>query len=1127
MARFEIGKQDKKSFFTDTKTSAYNFFGDKTAVAKPTEYRKALNFIPISDTAEKIQSQFRNSISEISNVADDLEKSNDDFYAVSGIRLPGLLDYVAEVDDQFMEKTFLSETQQRVLSDADGRETFGGTITSDAHRDAKIAWIENEKELWHQSNRDKSFQPYSYYYDLTKKELAKLEQQLAIESQYADEGSLLPNMMGSLKGVHKDPLILAQYPLALSYGGNFKTWGNVAKMAFTEFAIATSFETAIQSKVVSYNQELGSDYNWTDAMKVIGLTGVGAAAGVGGIGATVKGTAAAYTKIFKSSKNAKIKDIAKELNKNIDAGNINDFEAFFRFIDESMSDFNAKDYSDLLELVPEKTSTANNVEQVLKAESIINDSNPFPDTPSAQLEHIDRANKANKKLLNDHNDVISDETIHEINPNTTPSKFEILDPDDIQVDAGTFQFKTDPSQDEFGVSKKLQGITKWNQDAANVILVWERADGVKFIADGHQRLGLAKRIKAQNDGQKIELRASVYREVDGYNREDLFVKAAVVNVMNNTAEAADLAKVVREFGSASTAYALEVAPRNSIWRTANDLAELDPMAWNFYLNNKIDDKVAAAVGRLVKDKDLHIQALEYLSKNKYPNQVQLESAISDLLNAGQTVSKTEDLFGEQVVKEFLINERAAVLDRGIKQLQRDKSISGYLVKNDEAIQKGGKNKLNNEYNKKIHDETAITLEKIIKLAKMKGELSDELTAAARLYKDGNKKEAIRYFKEAARRSIGSDDLRGISTSGSERLPVSEGYQQPKPKDPPKSETTKSLDEFEDPHDGSSALKIADDELEDLVENQSKRSGDLATAARSIPPSGEISQSPVLGSRATTTDEPSTVFANATAIPLKSRIEVTSSIGDVSSISGLRILQITDNINDLYKLAKKNIKGIKNELQSVAKNYEKTNVIANLKLKNTLLENIAIKQKTFKNASAANEPDIARGAILVENLSDIPNIIKDIEAKFKVTKEPNNYFLRPKRGYRAVHIQLLTKDGLGFELQIHHKDLFKLYKVQRKREDGYNAYKKLRKPTPEQEKRFEAAALRDKAETSDLFKKIQDEEDLQTIQKLDEDYEIEVTLDDGTMMNKTTREMFDDIQDDRKIIDTLAACPGIQ
>ena len=71
-------------------------------------------------------------------VAVDLEKSNDDFYAVSGIRLPGLLDYISEIDDQFIDKTFVSETQQRVLSDANGRETFGGTITSDAHRDCLL-----------------------------------------------------------------------------------------------------------------------------------------------------------------------------------------------------------------------------------------------------------------------------------------------------------------------------------------------------------------------------------------------------------------------------------------------------------------------------------------------------------------------------------------------------------------------------------------------------------------------------------------------------------------------------------------------------------------------------------------------------------------------------------------------------------------------------------------------------------------------------------------------------------------------------------------------------------------------------------------------------------------------------
>ena len=1001
-------------------------------------------------------------------------------------------------------------------------------------------------------------------------------------------------MMGSFKGLNKDPLILAQYPLALSYGGNFKTWGNVAKMAFTEFAIATSFETAIQSKVVSYNQELGSDYNWTDAMKVIGLTGFGAAAGVGAIGGTVKGTAATYTKLFKSSKNSKIKDIAKELNKNIDSGNITDFEAFFRVIDQEMADFNAKDYSDLLDLVPEKTSTANNVEQILKAESIVNDSNPFPDTPSAQLEHIERANKANQKLLNDHNDVISDETIHEINPNTTPSKFEILSPDDIQVDAGTFQFKTDPTQDEFGVSKKLQGITKWNQDAANVILVWERADGVKFIADGHQRLGLAKRIKAQNDGQKIELRASVYREIDGYNRGDLFLKAAVVNVMNDTAEAADLAKVVREFGSQATAYALEVAPGNSIWRAANDLAELDPMAWNFYLNNKIDDKIAATVGKLIKEKDLHVQALEFLSKNKYPNQTQLESAINDLLNAGSTMSKTEDLFGDQIVKEFLINERAAVLDKGIKQLKNDKSIAGYLVKNDEAIQKGGKNRLNNEYNKKLFDETAITLEKIIKLAKMKGKLSDELNEAARIYKDGNKKEAIRYFKEAAKRSIRSDDLRGISTSGSERLPVSEGYQQPKPKDPPKSETSKSLDEFENPHDGSSALKIADEELEELITTPEIVKDDGFDFSGKLDKALEEK-----GFTKKTTKREEVVkslnkdsLENISNIPDEQLYEFADDLKKHPEI--VRLKKKSDKSKDTYQKAiesgqidkngnfddswqeSRNWQGITDELygNGAAKKEQKMFIIMGLpasgkstfanKIKDEtgsiLIDSDFVKEKLpeFDGGDGAglvhNESKEITAGIQMKAMQNGDNVIIPIVGSSggKIEKLQN---LAQKLGYKTYlqyievprevaivrNIKRIHTEGRYVNPELIDQSFTNVenqYKIGKETANGYQKITNIEETkileeggqTEELYRDRGSISRQDDSQPTATSRQPEQEildRDLQQLQKLDENYQIEVTLDDGTIINKTTREMFDDIQDDRKIIDTLAKCPGIQ
>lgn len=72
---------------------------------------------------------------------------------------------------------------------------------------------------------------------------------------------------------------------------------------------------------------------------------------------------------------------------------------------------------------------------------------------------------------------------------------ELVDPASVQVDAKTFQFKE--GGDELGVTERLKGISKWEQDFAGVALVWERQDGARFIADGHQRHALALRMKEQ------------------------------------------------------------------------------------------------------------------------------------------------------------------------------------------------------------------------------------------------------------------------------------------------------------------------------------------------------------------------------------------------------------------------------------------------------------------------------------------------------------------------------------------------------------------------------------------------------------------------------------------------------
>ena len=115
------------------------------------------------------------------------------------------------------------------------------------------------------------------------------------------------------------------------------------------------------------------------------------------------------------------------------------------------------------------------------------------------------------------------------------------DPDDLIFDPQTFQYKL--GGDLQGVSRKLIDVTEWDQPSAGVVLVYEYADGRKAIVDGHQRLGLAKRLKAK--GQKPKLPAYTFRESDGFVPDQVMVKGMMINLRNNTGSATDAARVLR------------------------------------------------------------------------------------------------------------------------------------------------------------------------------------------------------------------------------------------------------------------------------------------------------------------------------------------------------------------------------------------------------------------------------------------------------------------------------------------------------------------------------------------------------------------------------------------------------
>ena len=73
-----------------------------------------------------------------------------------------------------------------------------------------------------------------------------------------------------------------------------------------------------------------------------------------------------------------------------------------------------------------------------------------------------------------------------------------LDPSTIKIDAARFQFKS--GGDAQGVTNPLTGVKEWDNNASCVALVGADLKGDRYIVDGHQRLGLAQRLKAKGQG---------------------------------------------------------------------------------------------------------------------------------------------------------------------------------------------------------------------------------------------------------------------------------------------------------------------------------------------------------------------------------------------------------------------------------------------------------------------------------------------------------------------------------------------------------------------------------------------------------------------------------------------------
>lgn len=343
-----------------------------------------------------------------------------------------------------------------------------------------------------------------------------------------------------------------------------------------------------------------------------------------------------------------------------------------------------------------------------------------------------------------------------------PPQLRTFAPGDLRVDAQRFQFKE--GGDVAGVTERLQGVTQWDPLKAGLTLVYEDNAGSRWIADGHQRLGLARRIEQADPAQAPRLNSWVLREADGVTDADVRAVAAAKNIAEGTGTAVDAAKVLRDRPELMDA----LPPRSELVRQARGLMNLEPEAFGKVINDVVPPNYASIVGRLVEsDPKLQNALIDLLAKTQPENVVQAESIVRSGIDAGLHTETQATLFGDQELVSSLYADRARILDRAMKQLRRDRTVFQAIVDNSAIIEDLG-NRLAQDANARRASIDGQAVQLIQTLANRRGALSDALSGLARSVaaRDIDLAAAARDFVAEIRRQTESGALTRGADGGS-------------------------------------------------------------------------------------------------------------------------------------------------------------------------------------------------------------------------------------------------------------------------------------------------------------------------------------------------------------------------
>lgn len=353
-----------------------------------------------------------------------------------------------------------------------------------------------------------------------------------------------------------------------------------------------------------------------------------------------------------------------------------------------------------------------------------------------------------------------------------PVAFRQVPADRLAVDPGTFQFKG--GGDAAGVTSRMSGVGQWDDLAAGKVVVFERADGSQVIADGHQRLGLAKRIAAET-GDAPRLDAYVFREADGWDAADVRAIAAKKNLQEGSGDVIDAAKIMRERPDIVDK---SVPMSSGMMRTARSLTRLSDEAFAAVVAGRVAPNYGALVADLVPDQARHLATIDDLAALAPENTGQARIAIGQIAAAPARVETQLTLLGAETVTRTLMRERVRVLDAAIKHLRADQRVFRTLNREADRIEAAG-NRLAKGVNATLADDASQVQELIATLALSSGRVSDLLNDAAESVAGGT---SARMAGEAFARRVGDilerDGVAGLVTPDAPPRRGGEGFDEP-------------------------------------------------------------------------------------------------------------------------------------------------------------------------------------------------------------------------------------------------------------------------------------------------------------------------------------------------------------